>query len=134
VPTHTIGVTFKTDAGSVPISATAFNLKSEVNAALPVAAGQTVTFTDVQFPAASINDYVVSLLSATGKTEAATGSATLNWNGGNGNPQMLMVAKQPISHWPGSGSTNLFSADISSLTVINTGTADLVIGIHIGLN
>jgi hypothetical protein len=134
VPIHTIGLTFKTDAGTVPISNILFALDAEVNSAYLVPAGQTRNFGDSQFPFAKVNDYCITLLNSLGKAEATTGTVTANWNGGGGSPQMLLAAKKPVYFYPGSGTSNLFTQDVTSVDLINTGTTDVTVSIHVGLN
>ncbi len=134
MPTHTIGLSFKTDAGSVPISTVAFTVDSEINQAIVVPAG-TTREVDVTFASGTINDYCLTLLSAAGKTEATAGTVTIDWNSnGGGTPSMTLDAKKPIWHAPTFGTSNLFTTDVSRGFFTNAGLVDLVVAVHIGMN
>jgi hypothetical protein len=135
VPIHTIGRTYKTDAGTVPISAVVFNVDTEINQAILVPAGAVAKEVDVTFAYTRINDYCITILNASGSGEAAAGSLIVDWNVDDaGVPTFTLVAKAPLWHAPGMGTTNLFTANATKFFVDNPGTVDLVLSIHIGLN
>lgn len=137
MPVHTIGLSYKTDAGSVPISTVPFTVDSEFYALIAVNAGTTNKEVDFTFEFARLNDYCLTLLSGSsgGKLEATAGTVTLKWNSSSSPvPSMTLNAKQPIWHAPTFGTTSLFTANVTKVFLTNAGTDDLYVGLHFGLN
>jgi hypothetical protein len=137
MPVHTVGLTFKTDAGNVPISNVPFIVDTEINQLILVTAGTVNKEVDVTFEYARIQDYCISLLTAAsaGKSEALTGTVTLKWNSSSAPvPLMTLAAKVPIWHAPTFGTTSVFTANLTKCFFSNAGTVDLYVGLHIGLN
>jgi hypothetical protein len=134
VPIHTVGLSFKTDAGSVPISTIPFIDDTEINGNYLVPAGQTKEY-DIAFAFADVNDYVIHLLNGSGTGEATAGAVTAKFNSTTTPaPSVSLLAKKPVWHAPGFGTTSVFTVDVTKVFLVNTGTTDVIVAIRIGTN
>lgn len=143
MPTHTVTMSFKNDAGSVPIGGTSYFVPNEVNAFLKVPAGSVNLSFALEFLFAKVNDYCLSLGSQTPAqalagtfSEATVGSMLVNVNSsGSPAPAITVNAKQPQVYAACvPGTTNLFSANVTAFLCNNSGSSDLVLVVKVGLN
>lgn len=143
MPQHTIGATYRTDAGSIPLSATSYVVNDAIEAVFPVAAGAVNTPYLITFPHVKVHDYCLAVGTQTSAqvaqgafSEAAAGQIEIKVNStGSPVPDLTIVAKLPHAFAPCLvGTANEFSADVTEFFLSNPGIADLVLIVRIGLN
>lgn len=143
MPLHTIGATYKDDAGSVPLGTTVYAVPSEVNALLTVPAGSVDLEKDLEFYYARATCYVLAVATQTPAqvltstySEPAAGSIGVKVNSTSSPvPDAFTVqSKQPLVFAPAlAGTTNKFTANVTKFYLSNSGSLDLVLVVKVGL-